>query len=102
MRIVTGDTTYLALIRVTLAVKNPVRLETNVVDLHALQQRELIAAAMTRGAKLLPQLIAAQTARIENRRPPRLPVFDCRDVSSAWSMTTLAAHAMRKIFQPQL
>src|ERR1044072_6014184 len=102
MRIVTGDTTYLALVRVTLAVENPVRLKANVVDLHALQQRELIGATMARGAELLRQLVAAQPARIENRRPARFPVFDRRNVTAAWSMTTLAAHAVRKLFEAQL
>ena len=69
MRIVTRDTTYLALVRVTLTVENSIRLKSNVVDLHALQQRELIAATMTRGAKLLRQLVATQPPGIENRGP---------------------------------
>ena len=102
MRIMTRDTTYLAFVRVTLAVEDAIRLKTNVVDLHALQQRKLIAAPMTRGAKLLRQFVAAQPPGIEDRRPARLPIFDRRDVPAAWSMTTLAAHAMRELFQSQL
>ena len=102
VRIVTGDTTYLALVRITLAVKNAIRLKTNVVDAHALQQRELIAATMTRSAKLLRQLVATQPPGIEDRRPARLSIFDRRNVPAAWSMTTFAAHAMREIFKPKL
>ena len=102
MWIVTSDTTYLALVRVTLAVKYPVRLKSNVVDLHALQQRELIGATMTRGAELLRQLITTQPPRIENRRPAGFPFLDRRNVPAAWSMTTLAAHAMRELFESQL
>ena len=37
VRVVTGDTAYVPIVRITLAVKNTIRLKTNVVDLHTLQ-----------------------------------------------------------------
>src|ERR1051326_3873228 len=66
VRVVTCRATYLSIVRITLAVKNAVWLKANVVDLHALQQRELFGAAMTRGAKLLRQLVATHQPRIED------------------------------------
>jgi hypothetical protein len=39
--------------------KDSVRLKPNVVDLHALEQAELIVASMTGAAKVLRQLVTA-------------------------------------------
>ena len=51
--IVTSSAAYAAVIRIALAVKDAVRLKADIVDLHASEQAELIAAAMARGAKFL-------------------------------------------------
>src|SRR5689334_1849345 len=102
VRIVTRRTAYPAIVRVTLAVKNPVRLKTHVVDLHALQQRKLFRTTMTRSAKLLRQLIATQQAGIVNRLRGCVASFDGRDVLSAWTMTRFATHPMCKLVQTQL
>jgi len=58
--IVAGGAGYAAIIRVTLAVKDAVRLKADIVNLHAAQQTEFIATAMTSGAKFLSQFIAAE------------------------------------------
>ena len=60
VRVVARDTAYVPIIRITFAVEDSIRLKAHVVDFHALQQRELLRAAMTRGAELLRQFIAAQ------------------------------------------
>src|SRR6185437_13597624 len=102
MRIVTRRAAYPAIIRITLAVKNTIRLETHVVDFHALQQRKLFRAAMARRAKLLRQLIATQQAGIVDRLRGRVAGFDGGDVLSAWTMTRFASDSMCKLIQPQL
>jgi hypothetical protein len=66
VRIVTGRAAYVPIVRITLAVKNTVRLKTHVVDFHALQQRKLFSPTMTPSAKLLRQLIATQQSGIVN------------------------------------
>src|SRR5215470_972357 len=102
VRVVTRDTAYVPIVRITLAVKNTVRLKAHVVDFHALQQRKLFRAPMTRRAKLLRQLIATQQPGIVNRLRRRFACFDGRDVLPAWSMTRLTTHAMRKLFKLDL
>ncbi len=83
VRVVTGGATYSAIIRVALAVKYAVRLEPDVVDLHALEQAELIVAPVAGGAKILRQLVAAEPFGIEDQfsvglfllcPPPRVPL----------------------------
>jgi hypothetical protein len=69
MGIVAGRAGYAAIIRVTLAVEDAVRLKANIVNLHATQQTELIAAAMTRGAEFLSQFITAEAGRVEDQLP---------------------------------
>src|SRR3569832_862396 len=44
MRIVTRDAAYVSIVRITLAVKDTIRLKANVVDPHTLQQRQLFGA----------------------------------------------------------
>src|ERR1044071_7516443 len=102
VRIVTRRAAYPAIIRITLAVKNTVRLKTHVVDFHALQQRKLFRATMTRCAKLLRQLIATQQPGIVDRLRRCFACFDGRDVLSAWSMTCFTSHSMSKLVQTQL
>src|SRR5215213_3801263 len=102
VRVMTRRAAYLAIVRVTLAVKNTIGLEANVVELHALQQRKLFRASMTCGAELLRQLVAAHQPGIEDRLRRRVPSLNGRDVLSAWSMTSLAAHAVCELFQMQL
>src|ERR1041385_198583 len=102
VRIVARRAAYPAIIRITLAVKNTVRLKTHIVDFHALQQRKLFRTTMTRRAKLLRQLIATQQSGIVNRLRRRFACFDGRDVLSAWTMTRFTAHPMRKLIQTQL
>jgi len=65
--IVAARAGYAAIIRVTLAVEDAVRLKADIVNLHAAQQTELIAAAMTGGAKLLSQFITAKAGRVEDQ-----------------------------------
>ena len=67
VRIVTGGTSDVAIVRITLTEKDAIWLKANVVDLHAFQQGELSIAAVTRGAELLRQLVATQPARIEDQ-----------------------------------
>src|SRR6185369_15275767 len=102
VRVVTRNTAYLSIVRITLAVENTIRLKTNVVDLHTLQQRELFSAAMTRRTKLLRQFITTHQPGIEDRLRWCFACFDGRDVLSAWSMTGLATHAVRELFETQL
>ncbi len=65
--IVAARAGYAAIIRVTLTVKDAVRLKANIVNLHAAQQTELIATAMTGGAKFLSQFITAESGRVEDQ-----------------------------------
>ena len=99
MRVVTRDTAYVSIVRITLAVKNPVRLKAHVVDLHTVQQRELFGATMTCGAKVLRQFIATKQSGIVNRLCRRVACFDSRDVLSAWTMTSFATYAVRKLVE---
>src|ERR1044071_9541945 len=94
VRIVTRRAAYPAIIRITLAVKNTVRLKTHVVDFHALQQRKLFRATMTRCAKLLRQLIATQLLGLVNRLRWGVACFDRREVLSTWTMTCFASHTV--------
>jgi hypothetical protein len=66
MRVVAGRAGYPAIIRVAFAVKDAIRLKADIVNLHAAQQTELIATAMTSGAKFLTQFITAETGRVED------------------------------------
>ena len=65
--IVTSGAAYAAVIRIALAVKDAVRLKADVVDLHAPEKAELIAAAMTGGAKFLGQFIATEPAGVKDQ-----------------------------------
>ena len=47
VRVVTCRAPYVSIVRITLALKNTIRLKANVVDFHALQQGKLVDAAMT-------------------------------------------------------
>src|SRR5262245_19176197 len=67
MRIVARSAAYPAIIRVTLAMKDPVWLEPNIVNFHLFEQSKFVAASMTRAAEVLRQLIAIQPARVENK-----------------------------------
>src|SRR5215213_5804404 len=102
MRIVTSRTAYVPIIRITLAVKDTIRLKTHVVDFHALQQRELLSATMTRCAKLLRQFIATQQSRIVDRLRRSFACFDRRDVLSAGTMTSLTPNSVCKLIETQL
>jgi hypothetical protein len=102
VRVVTRRAAYVPVVRVTFAVKNAIRLEANVVDFHALQQRKLFRASMTRSAKLLRQFVATHQAGIEDRLCRCVTCFNGRDVLPAWSMTSFTAHAVCELFQTQL
>src|SRR5215212_3646710 len=102
VRVMTGRAAYLPIVRITLAVKNTVGLKTHVVDVHALQQRKLLCAAMTRSTELLGQFIATQQTGIVDRLCRCFACFDGRDVLSAGTMTSFAAHTVRKLIQMQL
>jgi hypothetical protein len=93
---------YVSIVRITLAVEDTIRLKTNVVDLHTLQQREFFSATMTCSAKALRQLIAVEQSGIVDGLVWRVTCFDGRDVSSPWSMTSFAAYAVGKIVQTKL
>ena len=99
VRIVTRGAAYIPIVRITFAAKNTIRLKANVVDPQTLQRRKLFGSAMTRRAKLLRQLVATQEFGIEDRLRRRFTGFDSRDVLSAWTMTRLAAHAVRELFE---
>ena len=47
--------------------EDAVRLKADIVNLHAAQQTELIATAMTGGAKFLSQFITAKAGRVEDQ-----------------------------------
>src|SRR5215471_2071971 len=91
VRIVTGGAGYAAIIRVTLAVKDAVGLKADIVNLHAAQQTELIAAAMAGGAKFLSQFITAEVGRVEDYAPSGLTLPDCVDMCRS---RTVAAFTM--------
>src|ERR1044072_1887572 len=95
LRIVTRDAADISIVRITLALKNPVRLKTNVVDFQTLQQRKLFRAAMTRCTKMLRQLIATEQTGIVNRLRRRIAFLHRRDMSPTWSMTSFASHSVR-------
>ena len=65
---------------VTLAVEDAVRLKADIVNLHAAQQTELIATAMTGGAKFLSQFITAEAGRVEDQRCSWFTLPDCPDM----------------------
>jgi hypothetical protein len=58
--------TYPAVVRITFAVEDTIRLKPDVVHRHALKQRKLIIATMTGRAKILREFIAAESTGIEN------------------------------------
>jgi hypothetical protein len=89
-----------SIVRITLAVKNAVRLKTYVVDFQTLQQRELFSATMTSGAEVLRQLIATQEFGIVNRLLGRLAFFDGGNVRAPGTVARFAAHAVREPVQP--
>jgi hypothetical protein len=78
--IVASRAAYAAIIRVTLAVEDAVRLKADIVNLHAAQQTELIATAVTGGAKILSQFITAEAGRVEDQGSPRFTLPDGRDM----------------------
>ena len=67
VRVMTRSATYAAVVRITLAVEDAIRLKSDVVDLHALEQTILVVASMTGTAKVLRQLVTTQAARVENK-----------------------------------
>src|SRR5262249_28372353 len=91
--IVAGRAGYATIIRVTLAMKDAVRLKADIVNFHAAQQTELIAAAMTSGAQFLSQFITAEAGRVEDQLPSRLALPDCLDMSGPRAVTGFTMNA---------
>src|SRR5436305_8593723 len=91
VRIVAGRATYAAVIRVTLAVEDTVRLKADVVDLHRLENAKLIVASMTGGTKVLRQLVAAEAFGIVNQVRAGITLLGRRDMRASRSMTSFAA-----------
>src|SRR4029079_2965472 len=102
MRIMTSGTSYVPIIRITLTVKDSIRLKPYVVDFHALQQREFIISSVTRRTKLLGLFVSTKSSWIEHRFISRFARFHCGDMRSAWSMTTLTANAVSKFLKLKL
>ena len=96
VRIMTSGAAYTAIARVALAEKHSIRLETNVVELHILERRELRRAAMARSAKLLRQLIAVQPPGVENDHCAAFASLNFGHVLAAWSMTSFTANSMHQ------
>ena len=102
VRVVTRNTAYISIVRITLAVENTIRLKTNVVELHTVQQREFFSATVTRGAEVLRQFIAIEQSGIVDRLGGRVACLDCRDVSSARTMTGFTTDAVCQFVEPEL
>ena len=79
--------------------KDSVRLKANVVDLHALEQSEFIVSAMTRAAKILRQLVAAQSARVENELRAGFTRLSHRGMLSSGTVTRLTADSQRSFLK---
>src|SRR5205085_9268876 len=80
--IVAGRAAYPAVVRVTLAVEDAVRLKADVIDRHGLENAKLIVAPVAGGAKILCQLIAAEDAGVVNQVGARLAFLGCRDMGA--------------------
>jgi hypothetical protein len=102
MRVVTRNAAYFSIVRITLAVENTIRLKTNIVDLHTLQQREFLSATVACSAKVLRQFIAPEQSGIVDGLCRCIARFDRCDVRSTWSMTSFAAYTVRKFIEPEL
>ena len=99
VRIMARRATYAAVVRVTLAVEDPVGLKANVVDLQTLKQRELIVDPMTGGTKLLGQFVAAEPTWVKNQLGAGLPRLTRRHVLSAGAMTCFTSNTGRHLVQ---
>lgn len=99
VRIMARRATYSAVVRVTLAVEDPVGLIANVVNRQTLKQRELIVNPMTGGAKILGQFVAAEPTWVENQLGAGLPRLARGRVLSAGAMTCFTPNTGRHLVQ---
>src|SRR5437667_7675464 len=103
MWVVASDTADPAVVLVTLALKNPVRLETKIVDFASLRHRKyFVHAAVTGTTKLLGQQVARQDSRIENLFCLHAPAPHCSNVPLAGSVTGFTPDPGYKLVQLQL
>src|SRR6185436_18125768 len=102
VRVMTGGATNAPVIRITLALKYPVRLETDVVNRHAFEQRKLLGSAMTGSTKILGQFIAAQPPRVEDQFCAGPSGLARCNVLSAGTVTAFTSNARHQLFQLKL
>src|SRR5262245_32758528 len=102
VRVVAGGAAYAAVIRITLAVKNPVGLETDVVHSHPFERGELACAAVTGGAEILRQFVAAEPRGVEDQFGVRLSRLARGHVVSAGAMTGFALDAERQFVEMEI
>src|SRR5262245_28448294 len=102
VRVMASGTAYAAVVRITLAVKYPVRLEADVVYSHTFQSGGLTGPAMTGGAEILCQFIAAESRGIEDQFGARPPCFTRGHVIRAGAVTGFTPDAERQFVQSQL
>src|SRR5262245_17713636 len=100
MRVVTRRTAYPAIVGVTFAAEDAIRLEADAVHAYSLRSHDyLLGAAMTGAAKVLGQFIAAEPRRVEYLILILQSLLTCGDVLGAWAVTRLASDSGRQFLQ---
>src|SRR5262245_50625593 len=103
MRVVTRRAAYPAIVGVTFAAENAIRLEADAVHAYSLRRHDyLLGAAMTGAAEVLAQSIAAEPRRVEYLILVRQSLLTCGDVLGARAVTRLAPDPGRQLLQMQL
>src|SRR5215831_19202392 len=103
MGVVTSHAAYPAIIGVTFAAEDAIRLKAYAVHADPLWRHDyLFGAAMTGAAEVLAQLIAAEPSWIEDLVLIRLGGFACRHVLGAGAVTGLASDSRRHLLEVQL
>ena len=102
MRVMACGAAYAAVIRITLAVKNPVGLESDVIHSHAFQRGELAGPAMAGGAEILRQFVSAEPRGIEDQFGVRLSRFARGDMTPAGAVTGFALDAERQFVDVEI
>src|SRR6476469_2037840 len=99
MRVVTSRASDISIIRITLTVKDTIRLKAHVIDFHCMQHRELIVAPVTSRTKRLILFFSTEPSRTEYRFVPRFTGLHRRNMGGTRPMTTLATNAMGQLLQ---
>src|SRR5215510_5892614 len=103
MRVVTRRAAYPAIVGVTFAAENAIRLEADAVHAYSLRRHDyLLGAAMTGAAEVLAQSIAAEPRRVEYLILVRQSLLTCGDVLGAGAVTRLASDSGRQLIEMQL